>query len=219
MKKIAIAVAGLFLVSGCATPGQTGSQGQNAASGAAIGAVAGCGLAVLLGGKCAQGAAVGGLAGAAIGWSYESKKVATAEAVNTQARQEGVNVPKDEVVLGGYDVTPNTNSVKQGGAVVTNSTITLIGRSNTPPKVEEKLVLVTPEGKEGAPQVGKLAAVDGAGEYTSTGKFTIPKGFPQGKYIVKSQLFLDDKVAANKSFNVQVAYVDGNQVIYLASAE
>ena len=219
MKKIAIVIAGLFLVSGCATPEQGGSQGQNAAAGAGIGAVAGCGLAVMLGGRCADGAIVGGLAGAVVGWSYESKKVATAESVNTQARKEGVIVPKDKVVLGGYEVVPNTNSVKQGGSVVTNSTITLLGRSNTPPKVEEKLTLVTPEGKEGTPQIGKLAAVDGAGEYTSTGKFTIPKGFPQGKYTVKSQLFLDDKVAANKSFNVQVAYVDGNQVIHLASAE
>lgn len=219
MKKIAIAVAGVFLVSGCATTGQGGSQGQNSAVGAGIGAVAGCGLAVMLGGKCAEGAVLGAAAGALIGWSYESKKVATAESVNSQARQAGVNVPKDKVVLGSYDVTSNTNSVKPGGVVVSDSTIKLIGRSNAPPKVEEKLVLVTPDGKEGAPQVGKLAAVDGAGEYKSTGKFTIPQGFPQGKYTVKSQLSLDDKVAANKSFNVQVAYVDGNQVIHLASAE
>ena len=96
MKKIAVAVAGLFLVSGCATTGQGGSQGQNAAAGAAIGAVAGCGLAVMLGGKCAEGAIVGGVAGAAIGWSYESKKVATAESVNAQARQAGVNLTRPQ---------------------------------------------------------------------------------------------------------------------------
>ena len=63
------------------------------------------------------------------------------------------------------------------------------------------------------------AVIDGAGEYKSTGKFTIPQGLPQGKYTVKSQLSLDDKVVANKSFDVQVAYIDGSQVIRLASAE
>lgn len=219
MKKIAIAIASVFLVSGCATTGQGGSQGQNVAAGAAIGAVAGCGLAVMLGQKCAKGALVGATVGAVAGWTYESKKVATAESVNTQARKDGVVIPDDKVVLGDYKVAPNTSSVRQGDSIVTNSTITLLGRSNTPPKVEERLILVTPEGKEGAPQIGKLAAVDGAGEYVSTGKFTIPKGFPQGKYTVKSQLTLDDKVAANKTFNVQVANIEGNQVIRLVSAE
>jgi hypothetical protein len=94
-----------------------------------------------------------------------------------------------------------------------------MGYSKTPPKVEEQLVLVSPDGKEGKPQVGKLTAVDGAGVYKSTGKFNIPKGFPQGKYSVTSKLMLDDKVAATKKFTVQVAYLDGNQVVRLASAE
>ncbi len=217
MKKIAIAVAGVFLVSGCATTGQGGSQGQNAVTGAAIGAVAGCGLAMLLGAKCAQGAALGATVGAVAGWSYESKKVATAESVNSQARRAGLKIPKHKVVLESYAVTSNAKSVKQGDTVVTDSTIKLIGYSSMAPQVEETLVLVSPEGRE-ASQVGKIAS-DGAGEYKSAGRFPIPKGFPQGMYTVKSTLSLDGKVAANRSFNIQVAYIEGNQVIRLVSAE
>ena len=218
MKKITIAVVGVFLVSGCATTGQDGSQGQNAAAGAAIGAVAGCVLAALAGEKCAKGAVIGATVGAVAGWSYESKKVATAESVNSQALQTGVKVPKNKIVLESYDITSNTNSIQQGDVVTTNSTIKLIGHSSAAPKIEETLVLVNPEGREGAPQVGKIAS-DGAGEYKSVGKFSIPKGFPQGKYTVKSALSLDGMVAANRSFKIQVAYIEGSQVIHLVSAK
>lgn len=133
-----------------------------------------------------------------------------------------MKVPNDKIVLRSYDVTTNSYTVKQGGEVVTDSQIKLIGRSNTPPKVEETLALVRPDGRAGDPQDAKVypvAAVDGAGEYKSTGKFVIPKGLPQGKYAVKSRLSLDGKIVANKSFNIQVAYMDGNQVVRLASAE
>ena len=223
MKKTAIVVASVFLVSGCATTGQDGSQGQNVAIDTGVGAGAGAGLGCLLaqafGKNCISGAIIGAAVGALVGWSYESEKVATAEHVNEIARKEKYHVPKDKVVLESYDITSNANSVKQGDTIVTNSSIKLIGYSNTPPKVEERLALVTPDGTEGTPQVGKLTTVDGAGEYRTTGKFTIPQSFPEGKYLVKSKLYLDDKVAAGKSFKVQVAYIEGNQVIRLVTAE
>lgn len=219
MKKIAIAIAGVFLVSGCATPGKDGGQGQNAATGAAMGALAGCGLAVLLGGKCAEGAVIGGVAGAVIGWSYESKKVETAASVNARARQAGEYVPNDKVELRGYDITSNTKSAKQGGVVVSDSTIKLVGNSNIPPEVKETLVLVHPDGKRSKPQVATVEAVDGAGVYKSTGKFSVPQGFPQGMYKVDSQLSVNNTVAANRSFNFQVVHVDGIQVVHLALAE
>lgn len=219
MKKIVIAVAGVFFISGCATTEQRGNKGENAATGAAVGALAGCGIAMALGKSCAGGAVLGGVAGAAIGWSHESKKVETAEVANTHARQAGVNVPMDKIILRSYDVTSNTNTVRQGGNIVTGSTIQLIGRSNTPPKVEETLVLITPDGKIGKPQVAKVASVDGAGEYKATAKFSIPQSFPQGKYMVKTQLSLDDKPQANSSFNVQVVYIDGHQNIRIASLD
>lgn len=222
MKKIAIVVASVFLITGCATTGQTGgkatSQQHNAVGGAALGALAGCGIAVLLGAKCAEGAVVGAAIGAVAGWSYESKQVASAEEINSQARHAGIKVPSNKVVLQSYDVTSNTRTIQPGGVVVSESNIKLMGHSDRPIKVEERLSLVNPEGKEGAPQVGKLTA-DGAGQYSSTGKFTIPKAFPQGKYAIKSELLLDDKVASHKAFNVQVAYVEGKQIIHLAVAD
>ena len=217
MKKIAILVAGVFLVSGCATPG----QGQNAVGGAVAGGLAGCLLFSAMGGNCSDGAKIGAIVGGIIGYNYEAKKIASTDAVNAQARQAGIVVPKDKVVLQSYNVNTNTSTIQQaaGGVVVSDSTINLIGNSKTPPKVEEKIYLIHPDGTMGSPQTGKLSLADGAGSYTSKGRFSIPKGYPQGKYTVKSELWLNDKIADTKSFKVQVAYADGNQLIQLASVE
>lgn len=219
MKKIVIVVAGIFLVSGCGTPGQSGSQEQNAAAGAAIGALLGCGLASMMGEKCAKGALLGGAAGAAIGWSYESRKVASANDVNAQARRAGVYVPNNKVVVGRYNIVPDSKSVVPGTPIVTESNIQLIGNSNRVPQVEESLVLVDPDGNKSPPNIAKVQAVDGAGFYKSKAKFPIPQNFPQGNYTIESALSLDGQVVGNDKFNVQVAIVDGNQVVRFASAE
>jgi hypothetical protein len=219
MRNVVIAIASICLISGCAALGQNGDRGQRTAVGGALGAAAGCGVALALGKDCLTWGAVGGIAGATIGWVYESEKVATGESVNAKARQAGVSVPEDKVVLQSYDIKSGTSIVKQGGTVISNGTIKLIGRSSTPPNVEEKLILVAPDGREGAPQIGKIAAVDGAGEYKSSGNFIIPPGFPQGRYIVKGVLSLDGKVAATKRFTFQVAYIHGKQVFHLTSVE
>lgn len=214
-----IAVAITHLISGCASLGQEGNTTQTAAVTGALGAATGCGVAVMLGGgvgDCAKWGAVGAAAGALAGWAYESRKVASAESVNSKASNAGIVVPEDKIVLQSYDVTPDTNVVKQGATITTTGIIKLIGHSATPPKVKEELALVAPDGKVGKPQVGEINIIDGAGEFKSTGRFTIPKGFRKGSYTVKSTLYLDDKVVANKQFSLQVAHIHDSQAIQLA---
>ncbi len=215
MKKIVIAVASVFLASGCAT----NTQGENTGLGALIGAAAGCAAFELMGKKCLDGAIIGVAVGAVVGWNYESKKVATAETVNEEARKAGVSVPNNKIVLESYSIAPTTNTVKAGDTVISQSDIKLIGRSNRAPDVTETLTLADPQGKEYKPQTAKVAAVDGAGRYTTTGRFKFPEGSQQGRYTVKSALSLDGNIVANKSYAIQVAYIDGSKIIQVATIE
>ena len=227
MKKIAVvALASMMTLSGCATapggpkvPANANTPGANAASGALIGAVAGCGLAILLKKKCADGALAGGMIGAAIGWTSTSNKTATAQQVNEQARRAGVMVPVNEVRLRDYALRPASSTATSGGEMKVIGDITLIGQSVQRPELVQTMILINPDGSNASdtPQRARVEAVDGAGQYQAINTYKIPKGMPQGQYRVSSTLTLNGREVQKKMTGFQVAYLDGKQTVWLAA--
>ncbi len=225
MKKTTmIAMAGVLLVSGCATQNggalggadnSGGSAAQNTAVGAAVGAVAGCVLARLLDKSCADGAAVGGALGAAIGWSTYSEKVATAQTVNAQAKREGLTVPTNEIRLKDYQLHSSSSVAQAGGAPLqVVGDIQLYGQSRRVPEVVQSMTLYKNGQKASdTPQIAKVEKVDGAGQYRAIGVYKIPRGMEQGQYSVQSVLTIEGREVARRDAGFQVALRDGRAVL------
>lgn len=214
MKSMTLIVSGVFLVAGCA------SQEQNAAAGAAIGGAAGCFLANAMGKNCAEGLVLGAAVGAAFGWASYSEKVATAQAVNAEARKEGLRVPVNEIILKSYKVHASPALARAGGEPLkVTGDIKLYGQSTKVPQVVQKMTLVDAKGEELGTQNARVDSVDGAGHYTAIGKYTFPKGMPQGQYMIKNALFLDGKNVAGRDVKIQVAYLDGGEEMRFAALE
>lgn len=232
MKKAVIgAMAGVLLISGCATQNggmggnnnnvgsnSGGSAAQNTAAGAAVGAVAGCALARVLGKSCADGAAVGALLGAAVGWSTYSEKVATAQTVNAQAKREGLTVPVNEIRLKDYQVRSSSSVAQAGGAPLqVIGDISLYGQSRRVPEVVQSMTLYkNGEKASDKPQIARVEKIDGAGQYKAVGVYKIPRGMEQGMYNVQSVLLIDGKEVARRDAGFQVALRDGREVMLAA---
>jgi len=227
MKKITvIALASIMALSGCATPpGGTGSASNsnspaaNAASGAVVGALAGCGLAVLLKKKCGDGAAIGGALGAALAWTSTSSKVASAQQVNEQSRRAGIAIPVNELRLREYALHPISSTAVSGGEMKVIGDITLIGQSAQRPEVVQTMILINPDGTNASdtPQRARVEMVDGAGQFQAINTYKIPKGMPQGQYRVSSTLTLNGREVSKRMTGFQVAYLDGKQMVKFAA--
>ena len=89
-RPLAAAVASIFLLSACATNPDGSYKMDDRATGALIGAAAGCAVGAAAKGAqgCAVGAAVGAAAGFMIGWYFESKKLADAKQVNAEYEKQ-----------------------------------------------------------------------------------------------------------------------------------
>lgn len=209
MRKTLIwSLSGALLLSACATPQQGASAGQGAAGGAAVGALAGCALAALMGRDCAGGATLGALVGAAFGWSSYSEKVASAQSVNAQARREGVMVPDNQIALKEYWVYPSASVARAGGEPLqVIGDIKLIGQSRYVPDLVQSMTLIKSNGEKASdtPQIAKVHNVDGAGQYRAVGVYKIPHGMEQGPYTVQSVLFLNGREVARRATGFQVA--------------
>ena len=89
-RPIAAGVAAIFLLSACATNPDGSYKMDEKATGALIGAAAGCAIGAAAKGAqgCVVGAAVGAAAGYLIGWYFESKKLADAQVVNNEYERQ-----------------------------------------------------------------------------------------------------------------------------------
>lgn len=227
-KMMCVFVVSTMALSGCVTAPPNANQNNsptnpsvNAAVTTAMGATIGCVAARLLNKDCATGAVVGGaLAIATLVWKATSEKTADATQVNQQARQEGIRVPINEIILKDYKIYPDKTSIVRGNEMFVVGDITLIGQSSRRPEVVQTMILTLPDGTKASdtPQVAKVEKVDGAGKFTATNNYKIAQGMPQGQYSVESKLTLNGReVVANRKTGFQVAYVDGVQTIMMAS--
>jgi hypothetical protein len=167
-----------------------------------------------------KGAAQGAAAGAAIGaigcmtMNYKSKKVRSAEVVNDEYIRENRQLPAKPVVTT-YDISVPRNVVR-GNVVNVDSSMTVVDGQYEPINaMEEKLYIVSPDGKRKALKSKAPMDLTGGGEYSNSFSFTPPQGAPEGMYTLESELYINQKLADKTKANMQLAY-DGHGAMMLA---
>jgi hypothetical protein len=213
---VGLPLAAVLVVGGCANmPTQNGGMGGdnttynapadqsgcNAGKSAAMGAAIGAVLGALKGGE--RGALIGGVAGAAVGGigcalynaHYKSEQIASAQAVERQYQASHAGgLPAQTTVVAYHSGMQPTNTVVAGSQATLESRITVLqGRDAPLPKVNEQVVLLSPEGKQLTKFEKPATAVDGSGEYQSNFSFTLPKGIQQGRYTIQTTAIVDGK--------------------------
>lgn len=213
---VGLPLAAVLVVGGCANmPAQNGGMGGNgtaynaptdqngcnAGKSAVIGAAIGAALGALKDGG--RGALIGGIAGAAVGGigcslynaHYQSQRIASAQTVERQYQASHAgSLPAQTTVVAYSSGMQPTNTVAAGSQAKLESRITVLQGRNAPlPKVNEQVVLLSPEGKQLTKFEKPATAVNGSGEYLSTFSFTLPKGIQQGRYTVQTTAIVDGK--------------------------
>jgi predicted lipid-binding transport protein (Tim44 family) len=196
----------LVLISGCAQmPGRHASAGAAASDatsagpcnplvGGAIGALAGSlfgnGKGHLAG--AAIGAGIGAFA--CIAYNYHSRKIRDAKAVEKQYAQQRGALPTNNTVTDYRSELSPATTVRSGSSAQMQSRVTVIsGTRDASPKLKEQLTLYSPDGKALSTVNKQATAVDGTGEYETNFKFDLPKGIEEGRYTMRSTLFMDGK--------------------------
>jgi hypothetical protein len=209
---IAAALAGMVILSACATNPDGSYKYDARATGALIGAVTGCAFgAATHGGKgCAAGAVVGAAAGFLIGWYFESKKTATAEQINAEyengTRNRGIDStpPKDSIVPARFDTKVSTGQADSSGQreIQVTSNTDLIGYGDRVPEVEQRYAIYDEKNNLIEEKTEKLETVDGAGRYQTNSKFKLPAEAKNKSYTVKTTLVANQKTYKENAYKV-----------------
>jgi hypothetical protein len=195
----------LALVSGCAQMGgpamstraDAGSEPAhecNPVLGGAIGALAGSMF----------GKGKGHLAGAAIGagigvfacmaYNYHARKVRDARSVEEQYRHDRGALPASNTIGSYQSALMPGETVKSGSKAAMQSRVTLIrGTQDAAPQLQEQLTLFAPDGKQLTTVTKDATAIDGTGEYETNFDFNLPKGIQEGRYTMRSALYMNGK--------------------------
>ena len=215
---IALSVAAVLALSGCATPGGMADTSDRQVSNQCnplVGALVGGILGALIGGRnsggagAAIGAGVGALACVAV--NAATRQTRTAEQVETdyRARNQGTLPAAPEVA--GYDVTvAPSDSVKSGSQFQVVSSIEVVqGTQRSVNNVTERITLFRADNpSQELATLEKVATQRSAsGAFENTFTFTLPQGVPQGTYPVQTVVYINGQVAAQKDSRVYVVAI------------
>lgn len=225
-RPLAVGVASIFLFSACATNPDGSYKMDDRATGALIGAAAGCAVgAAAKGAKgCAVGAAVGAAAGFMIGWYFESKKLADAKQVNaeyekqikTSGKGKTEALPKTDVVPAKFETKVQSSAPDKSGQqeIQVTSNTDLVGYGDKVPVVQQKYAIYDEKNNLVEEKTEKMAAVDGAGRYQTSSKFKLPADAKGKNYTVKTTLVANDKTYKENTYKVTLL---GNPSLLLAT--
>ncbi|HVL58375.1 MAG TPA: hypothetical protein VM491_17895 [Burkholderiaceae bacterium] len=203
------AAIGVPLLAACATNPDGTMRLDDRATGALLGAAAGCGMAQLLGRSkdCARGAVAGAIAGFLVGWHFESKRIASAEQVNREyaAKQK---LPRDSVQPVAFETKVTQTGVTPQGErqVEVTSNTDLVGYGDRTPKLQQRYAIYD-ENDQLLDQRTENIAADGAGRYETRSSFKLPPDAKEKKYRVESTLISDGKEV--KSGRYTISWVGG----------
>lgn len=225
-RPIALAVAGVFLLSACATNPDGSFKLDERATGALIGAAAGCAIGAAAKGSqgCLAGAVIGATAGFLIAWYFESKKIADAGQVNSeyenqvkaQAKTKGKSkgkeaqieavVPKNDVIPAKFESKVQTAALDASGQkeVQITANTDLVGYGDKVPEVHQKYAIYDENNKLVEEKSEKLTAVDGAGRYETNSKFKLPADAKGKNYTVKTALVSNGKTYKENAYKVSL---------------
>ena len=221
-RAVATAVISAML-SACAVPPQNGnmsstgqmsdadqdpcSVGQSAVAGAAVGAL----LGALVDGKrgAARGAALGGVT-AAVGCyavNVRSRQTKTAAQANNDYVRSRGHLPRDPAVVA-YTPSLSTRVAERGRPFTVNSTVELVdGSSQRVEEVREELVLTDPHGEPIKSGTKQMASTNrGSGRFENSFELTLPPGVSQGVYGVKTNLYVNGRLATSRDLRAQLVW-------------
>ncbi|MDN4057368.1 hypothetical protein QPK31_03910 [Massilia sp. YIM B02769] len=237
-KQINRLVAGALiamLAAGCATqPGQPNQQyagnapansananddpcsvGGSALAGAAVGAL----LGALVDGKrgAVRGAALGGVTGAAgcVAINARSRQTKSAAQADQEYLRARGRMPREPEVVA-YTPVLNSAVVKRGQPFVVSSTVELVnGSTRRVEEVREEIVVLDPSGapfKQGSKAVASTNR--SSGRFENSFELTLPQGVSQGMYGLKTNLYVNGRLAASRDLRTQLVWngVEGRLV-------
>jgi hypothetical protein len=218
---IGLMVAALALAgAGCQSVGGTQGDGGGDPCNPAVGALAGAALGALIGGttgngggrRAAIGAAVGAGAGAiaCVAFNAYSKQTRSAQEVNQDYRQaHGGQAPAEPTVTA-YTMSVNPAAGVQPGstAEVTSNMTVVDGRTQPVGQIKEALTLSGPDGQMRHEKVVNPNG-GGGGSYQNQFQIKLPAGLAEGSYRVRTQLYVNGQMQAEREQNLQVVMRDG----------
>jgi len=218
LRRSAAALASIMLCTACVTNPDGTTRLDDRATGALIGAAAGCAVgAAVHGGKgCAVGAVAGAAVGFMVGWYFESKRIASASEVNAEYKRKGQVVPTTEVKPAKFDTVVKTGAPDSSGQreVQVTSNTDLIGYGDKTPEMSQQYALYDEKNNLVEEKTERVAAVDGAGRYQTNSKFKLPESAKGKKYTVKTTMLADNKPYKENTY--KVAVLDNGFVLAMA---
>jgi hypothetical protein len=216
------------LLGACAAPrGPSGSQAGGAADddpcsigkSAVAGAVAGALLGALLNGKkgASQGALAGGALGAAacVAINHESRQTKSAAQADADYKKARGTLPTEPAVVS-YSPQLAAKSVQRGQPMRVNSSLELVnGSTQAVRKVSEELAIFNPDGTE-FKTGSKPFSANSAGRYENSFEVKLPDGVSQGVYALKTRVYVNGKLSAERDLRTQVVW-DGSLGVLVAS--
>ncbi|MEW6025028.1 MAG: hypothetical protein AB1807_23130 [Pseudomonadota bacterium] len=223
------------LAAGCATqPGQPNQQyagnapansananddpcsvGGSALAGAAVGAL----LGALVDGKrgAVRGAALGGVTGAAgcVAINARSRQTKSAAQADQEYLRARGRMPREPEVVA-YTPVLNSAVVKRGQPFMVSSTVELVnGSTRRVEEVREEIVVLDPSGapfKQGSKAVASTNR--SSGRFENSFELTLPQGVSQGMYGLKTNLYVNGRLAASRDLRTQLVWngVEGRLV-------
>ncbi|MGK5080683.1 hypothetical protein [Janthinobacterium sp. HLX7-2] len=185
------------------------SVGATAAAGAAVGAL----LGALAGGKngALKGAAIGGGLAAAgcLAINVNSRQTKTAaQADRDYIRARGA-LPREPQVVS-YTPQLSASTVKRGQPFKVTSVVELVnGSAQSVNDVREELVVLDPQGQPFKSGSKALASSNkSGGRFENSFELTLPAGVSQGVYGVKTNLYVNGKLAATRDLRTQLVMLD-----------
>ena len=187
------------------------SVGTSAAAGAAVGAL----LGALAGGKngALKGAAIGGGLAAAgcLAINVNSRQTKTAaQADRDYIRARGA-LPREPQVVS-YTPQLSASTVKRGQPFKVNSVVELVnGSAQSVNDVREELVVLDPQGQPFKSGSKALASNNkSGGRFENSFQLTFPEGVSQGVYGVRTNLYVNGKLAATRDLRTQLVMLDAD---------
>lgn len=235
MNKMVAVTLVAALASGCVTTGTSGTSqgigqygnqastqtddpcgvGSSALTGAAVGAL----LGVLVDGRrgALRGAAAGGLVGAigCVVVNSHSRQTRTAAQVDNDFVRSRGRLPAEPQVVS-YQPRLNETTVQRGKPVKVTSVVELVNGSTTPVReVREELVVFAQDGKQFA-NGSKPLVNNSGGRFENTFELNLPKDASQGRYTMKTNLYVNGQLSASRDLSTQLVW-DGMSGVMVAA--
>ena len=191
------------------------SVGGSALAGAAVGAL----LGALVDGKrgAVRGAALGGVTGAVgcVAINAQSRQTKSAAQADQDYLRAHRRLPREPEVVAYTPVLDNP-VIKRGQPFKVSSTVELVnGSARRVEEVREEIVVLDPSGSPFTQGTKDVASTNrSGGRFENSFELTLPKGVSQGVYGLKTNLYVNGRLAATRDLRTQLVWngVEGRLV-------